>query len=307
MRSVAAFSSLVAVVATLLLAGCDSLAVSTPEPVTLTIGGATAMRPVLRALADDFSRQHPNVSVSLLGGGSTLGEASVRNGELQLGASTLFPPEQRTGAGDLISPTVTADPLRRTPIGLDGIAVIVHATNDVDELSLVQLQDLFSGKVLDWQALGSNSGEVRLVSREDGSGSRALFEERVMGDERVSLTAVVMPTSEDVVTYVAANPQAIGYVSRGHLAPLLAAFDAAGAAMPSSSLPVSGTLASIRIVAVEGVLPVSSALREQRYPLTQPLYLITQGPPTGWLRQFLDFTLSPAGQTIVGRYHVPIR
>jgi phosphate transport system substrate-binding protein len=116
-----------------------------------------------------------------------------------------------------------------------------------------------------------------------------------------------MPTSEDVVTYVAANPQAIGYVSRGHLAPLLASFDLAGTETPPSSLPISGTLASIRVVAVEGVLPVSGALREQRYPLTQPLYLISQGPPTGWMRQFLDFVLSPAGQTIVGRFHVPIR
>jgi len=266
------------------------------------------MRPVLRALAEDFSRQHPNVSVSLLGGGSTLGEEAVRSGELQLGASTLFPPEQRVDAGDPVSTTLAPDPLLRTPIGLDGVAVIVHATNDVDALSLVQLQDLFSGKVLDWQALGSNSGEIMLVSREDGSGSRILFEERVMSGERVSLTAVVMPTSEDVVTFVASNPQAIGYVSRGHLAPLLSSFGGdSEAGTPILSTPVSGTLASIRVVAVEGVLPVASALSEQRYPLTQPLYMITKGPPTGLIRQFVDYVLSPAGQTIVGRFHAPIR
>ena len=112
---------------------------------------------------------------------------------------------------------LVADPLVRTPIGIDGLAVIVHPENSIAELSLVQLRDLYSGRVIDWQALGSDVGEVILVSREDGSGSRVRFEERVMGAERVSLTAVVMPTSEDVVAYVARNPQAIGYVSRGHV------------------------------------------------------------------------------------------
>ena len=120
----------------------------------------------------------------------------------------------------------------RVPIGLDGLAVVVHPSNNIAGLSLVQLRDIFAGRLLDWQALGSDAGEILLVSREDGSGSRILFETRVMSDERVALTAVVMPTSQDVVDYVAKNPHAIGYVSRAEVAEWIAEDDAATALLP---------------------------------------------------------------------------
>jgi phosphate transport system substrate-binding protein len=304
---------LAALGAAALLAACDTAAVSTPAPVTITVAGSTAMRPVLRELTEEYARQHPNVLFSLRGGGSTLGEQEARDGEVTIGASTLFPPDGQADSVQVaalatpapvtpISPTVAGvtDSLVRTPIGIDGLAVIVHPENSVTELSLLQLRDLYSGRVIDWQALGSDVGEVVLVSREDGSGSRLLFEQRVMGAERVSLTAVVMPTSEDVVSYVAKNPQAIGYVSRGHVAQLIAEED---------DLPSAGVAdePAIKVLRIEGQLPSRQNLASQTYPLTQPMYLVTKVVPTGRIRQFVDFALSPAGQSIVARYHVPIR
>jgi phosphate transport system substrate-binding protein len=287
-----------------LLAGCDTAAVSTPAPVTITVTGSTAMRPVLRALAEEYSRQHPNVLFSLRGGGSTLGEEEARDGEVALGASTLFPPEgqespvpatdeEGPAASAPISPTAVAaaDPLVRTPIGIDGLAIIVHPENSIAELSLVQLRDLYSGRVIDWQALGSDVGEVVLVSREDGSGSRVRFEQRVMGPQRVSLTA-----------YVARNPQAIGYVSRGHVVQWIAGEDA-----PRKATPDTPEEPAVKVLSIEGQLPDRAHLASQTYPLTQPMYLVTRGAPTGRVRQFIDFVLSPAGQSIVASFHVPIR
>ena len=198
----------------------------------------------------------------------------------------------------------------RTPIGLDGLAVIVHPSNSVKGLSLVQLRDLFSGRVIDWQALGSDVGEVLLVSREDGSGSRVLFEKRVMGDDRVSLTAVVMPTSEDVVEYVAKNPQAIGYVSRSEVVEWLPRGETDVAAPAADVTPTPTATPGgpvVKVVSVEGLLPTTDNLRSQKYALTLPLYLISNGSPSGRVRQFIDFVLSPAGQSIVSRYHAPIR
>jgi phosphate transport system substrate-binding protein len=187
----------------------------------------------------------------------------------------------------------------RIPIGLDGLAIIVHPTNIITDLSVVQLRALFSGDIFDWAELGGESGEVLLVSREDGSGSRALFEERVMGDEPVSLTAVVMPASADMVDYVAQNPLAIGYVSRAYVL---------------DSPPV-------RIVSVEQQLPTLENIKSQRYFLIQPLYLLSRAQgravlrsgtasgrgPQGEAQAFIDFVLSPAGQAIVGRFHVRVR
>lgn len=280
----------------LLLTACEGAAIATPAPETIVIGGATATRRVMRDLSAAYRRQHPNVLFDLRSGGSTLGEEGVRRNELHLATSTLLPPDPSSG-----TPTPAGDEqLVRTPIGLDGLALVVHATNPVKALSLVQLRDLYGGRVLDWMALGSDAGEILLISREDGSGARVLFEERVMDGERVALTAVVMPTSADVVDYVAKNPQAIGYVSRAEVAEFLAESAAGENRAPTDAPPV-------KVLTVEGLLPTIANLRSQQYALTQPIYLISNGAPAGRLRSFVDFVLSPTGQAIVGRYHAPIR
>jgi phosphate transport system substrate-binding protein len=276
----------------LVLAGCAQVMVATPAPVNITIVGATAMQPTLFELTAEYSRQHPHVRFDVRGGGSTIGEELVTNGQAQLAASTLLEGDaavtSRPGSGRLI----------RTPIGIDGLAIVVHPTNPVLDLTLADLRALYSGRLLDWSEVGGESGEVLLVSREDGSGSRILFERRVMGDEPVSLTAVVMPTSTDVVAYVARNPQAIGYVSRAYVVDALPGATERGEETPASR---------VRVVAVEGQLPTVSSLREQNYVLTQPLFLISRGEPQGQVRAFIDFVLSPSGQAIVERYHARVR
>ena len=277
---------------------------------TVTIAGATAMQPVLRELSAEFSRQHPDVVFDLRGGGSALGEAAAAKGKVDLAASTLFPPGivDSTNTAQSDSATPAADELERTPIGLDGLAVIVHPDNPVDALTLLELRHLYSGRTIDWSELGGLAGDVALVSREDGSGSRALFDARVMDDEPVSLTAVVMPTSQAVVDFVAHNPLAIGYVSRAYVADLLGDGPASTNDTPADERAVAS---EVKVVAVEGQLPTVDNLLAQRYALAQPLYLITgpssAGEHTDWVRQFIDFALSPAGQEIVGRYHARVR
>lgn len=272
----------------LLLSGCEGVAVATPPPTTITVAGATSLRPALNALAAAFSRQHSDVLFDLRGGGSTLGEEQARIGQVHVGASTLLPSVDEAGAP-------RDDGLQRWLIGLDGLAMVVHRTNDVAGLSLLQLRDLYAGEVLDWVQVGGQEGEILLVSREEGSGARATFEARVMGDAPVSLTAVVMPTSADVVEYIAHTPQAIGYVSRAYVRELL-----------DEDAENDGDL-GVRILAVEGQLPTRENLAQQSYFLVQPLYLVTPTRPEGKLRQFLDFVLSSAGQEIVAQYHAPVR
>lgn len=279
-----------------LTAGCEEVSVAAPPPTTIVIGGSSAMEPVLRALTEEYSRQHPNVVFDLREGGSTLGEEAVRAGRYPIAASTLFPPDPEAGR-----PAPPGDErLVRTPIGLNGLAIIVHPSNPISELSLVQLRDLFSGRVIDWQALGSDVGEVVLVSREDGAGARVLFEERVMGEERMALTAVVMPGSQYVVEYVSRNPAAIAYVSRSHVVDWIPDESSSGQ-QPGEEAPL------VKVLALEGRYPTREMIAQQHYALIQPLYLVTLGQPSGQVRRFIDFVLSPAGQSIVARYHVPIR
>lgn len=276
-----------------LLAGCAQALVATPAPVNITLVGATAMQPVLFDLTAEYSRQHPHVRFEVRGGGSTVGEEWASNGQAQLAASTLV--EGDTAASGRAGRGVR---LVRIPIGIDGLAIVVHPTNPVTDLTLADLRALYSGRLLDWSELGGESSEVLLVSREDGSGSRILFERRVMGAEPVSLTAVVMPTSADVVAYVARTPQAIGYVSRAYVTDALpGAAERGDASSPNR----------VRVVALEGQLPTLASLRDQSYALAQPLFLISRGEPQGQARLFIDFVLSPSGQAIVERYHARVR
>jgi phosphate transport system substrate-binding protein len=242
----------------------------------------------------------------LRGGGSTVGMERVAAGQVDLGASTLAvtSPPTTTAA------TASAE-LMRVPIGLDGLAIIVHPSNVITDLGLSQLRDLFSGDIFDWAELGGESGEVLLISREDGSGSRALFEERVMGDEPVSLTAVVMPTSADMVDYVAQHPFAIGYVSRAYVLDWLPGGSPGGRPPTATDQsPSAGAFLArraVRVVSVDQQLPTLENIRNQRYFLIQPLFLLSRGQPQGNAQAFIDFVLGPAGQAIVGRFHSRVR
>lgn len=265
-----------------LLSACGQLAVSTPEPVTLTVAGSTEMQPLLFELTSEYSRRNPSILFEIRGGGSTLAERWVAEGRIDLAASTIVP------SGGLPVPET-----ERIPIGLDAVAVLVHTTNPVEAVTLLQLKELFSGKILLWSELGGEESEILLVSREDGSGSRLLFEERVMSGESVALTAVVMPTSEDVVAYISGRPAAIGYASQ------------AFTAVEGEDLAERNR--AVRALRVEGSTAAMGIDNPGSYHLSRPLYLIRRRDDDPHLRSFIDFVLSPAGQSIVDRRYGRIR
>jgi len=301
--------------------GCTQSEISTPRPAVVEIAGATSMRPMLEEMARAFTKRHPSVLIELRGGGSALGEERVLNGRSSIAASTLFPATEDSdlqtensstrSVRDIESSSATPrrqghsdggeSSLVHVPVGIDGIAIVIHPDNPVTAFTSRQLQDIFRGRILDWSELNGDEGEIVLVSREEGSGVREAFEESVMGDIDVSLTAVVMPTSADVVDFVSKNRWAIGYVSTAYtVAPI-------GNGTPEPSTEDGQAPISVQVASVDGVLPSDEAIRDQSYRLIEPLYLVTRGAPQGWTRQFIDFALSPAGQEIVDHYHVPIR
>ena len=271
------------ILAAFLLSGCrQTPPVATPAPVTVTIAGSTEMRPLLIELTAAYSERNPLMLFSLRGGGSRLGEQWVASGRADIAASAAvyadaeLPPD-----------------LARIPIGLDGIALIVHSDNPVDALTLAQIRDLYRGRALTWEGVGGRTDDVLLVSREDGSATRAFFERRVMGEERVARTAIVMPTSGDVVEYVAAHRAAIGYVTAAYLA-----------RNGESAAPVAQ---AVKAVSVEGRMPYGADLVEYRYPLARPLYMLIRQPADPTIQDIIDFALGAEGQIIVARYHVPVR
>jgi len=218
------------------LSACSAAPTATPMPARLRIAGSTSMSPALRELAAAFQAQNPNVLLEVQAGGSTAGWDDLRADGVEMAALSWWDEGQAVPEG-----------YRLTPVGRDAVAVIMHAQNPITNVTTLQLRALFGGEILDWTALGGVTGEPAIVSREDGSGTRAAFEARIMSGRRVTLNALVMPTTEAMVDYVATHRLAVGYVTQD-------AIDD-----------------RIRVVPVEGLLPSTEAVRSGAYHLTRVL------------------------------------
>lgn len=258
--------------AALLLTGCSPRGPAAPAPVTLRIAGSSSMAPLLAELAQAHQAQHPEVLIDLRAGGSQTGVAELQAGQVDLAAISWQPAAARPPAG-----------FQAFPIGRDAIAAIVHPRNTTPGLTILQLRAIFRGETRAWDTLNGPATDPVIVSREDGSGTRAAFEALVMGNERVTLNALVMPSSRAVVEYVAAHRAAIGYVS------LAWADD------------------RVRVVPVEDVTPDNTALRSGAYHLTRILYLYAPQRAAPAAQAFVDFALSPAGQAIVAQHYGAVR
>ncbi|MCU0506835.1 MAG: phosphate ABC transporter substrate-binding protein [Anaerolineae bacterium] len=254
----------------LVLAACAAGPTATPPPTRLRIAGSTTMAPALGELAATLQAQNPNLLVEVQGGGTQIGWDELRAGRVDVAALSYWDETQ-----------VVPDEFQLVPIARDGVAVVVHPRNPISNVTALQLRALFGGEVLDWRALGGIEGEPQIVSREDGSGTRAAFEARVMGGQRVTLNALVMPTTQAVIDYVASHPLSVGYVS------------------------ASAADSRVRIVPVEGLPPSTEDIRSGAYYLARTLYLGARAPLTPQVRALVDFVASPAGQEVVaGRFAV---
>lgn len=269
-------------VAIALLAGCGGSA--TPGvPATVRLAGSTSMLPLLDDLAVAFAASHDQVRFEIAGGGSRLGLERALINEVDVAACSWLEWDDQAASPQTAS---------AVPVAWDGIAVVVHPLNRLDELTLLQLKSIYAGWVFDWEDLGGLQADILTVSREDGSGTRAAFEQQVLGEQPVALTAIVMPSSTAVLDYVSSHPAAVGYVSMG-------AIVAPGAAERRLGDPTAEP--KVKVLAIEGALPTAETVKRGVYHLARPLYLVTAMQPQGDVREFIDFVLSPAGQAVVGR------
>lgn len=242
------------------LAGCSSGSAGKATP--LCVAGSTSVQPFAEKLAEVFMNQHPEVRIDVQGGGSSAGIFAARQGAADLGASSreLTPDEK-----DLVE----------IPIAYDGIAVIVHPTNPLDNLNLDTLREIFQGKIRDWGKLGLKPHSIHLISREEGSGTRNAFEEMVMGKLEVTPAALVQDSNGAVREIVANDPYALGYISVG--------------------------LVDHRVKAlkIDGIPPTRENIRSHTYKLVRRFILVSRLPPRGCAKDFVDFILSAQGQSLL--------
>lgn len=242
--------------------------VVTREPVTLRLVSADSCQPLAEALALAYEESFPWVTVEVAVFNTALAERTLRSGGADLALLSWL--EENT-----LEENTDEESLWSQPLAHDGIAVIAHPTTPLADIGLFQLQEIFRGRVQEWDGV-----VLTVVSREDGSGTRQAFERVVMGNYDTTLIAVVMPSSSSVIEHVTRTPGALGYVSTLQL-----------------QEPV---LDNVRVLPVEGVLPTSTSLSDGSYPLPRTLYLATVGEPAGESREFAQWVLGPQGQAIVG-------
>jgi phosphate transport system substrate-binding protein len=225
---------------------------------------ADSCGPLAEELAAAYEEAHPWATVQVEVFNSSVAEQALRSGEADLALLSWLQQDAEEG------------PLWSQAFARDGVAVVVHAATPFTETGLAHLQAIFRGQVQEWGGM-----VLAPVSREDGSGTRAVFEGAVLGGHDVTFTAVVMPSSEAVVEYVACTPGAIGYVSSLRL----------------GELPADG----VRVSLVEGALPTPGGISDGSYPISRPLYLAAAAEPAGEAREFAQWVLGPEGQAVIGR------
>ncbi|MCL6510684.1 MAG: substrate-binding domain-containing protein [Anaerolineae bacterium] len=267
---------LVAVAVCVLLAACSRAEAPRPTPVAehYRLIADSATQPLLQVLTDAYVETvNPYARFTIeLGAPAHLAER-LRSGRVLLGATSLVPPEPpglKWWLADL---------------ALDGVAVIVHADNPINALALRDLRDIFSGVRNDWADYGEDElGNIEVAVREDGDGTRVTFDRIVMGDQRLTFDALVMPSVETTLNFVALRPGAIGYVP----SPSVAGRRGTGA----------GAAPPVKALALDGVAPTAENLISGEYPLVRTLNLIGLYEPQGELRNFVAWALGPQGRAI---------
>jgi phosphate transport system substrate-binding protein len=234
------------------------------------------------AWAEKYQGDHPDVRISVTGGGSGTGIAALVNGTVDIAnASRKIKDEEIAQAK-----TNGINPVEHI-IARDAIAVIVNPNNPVSELTLQQISDIYSGKYTNWKEVGGEDRPLVRLSRETNSGTHVYFLETVLRlgskDDKTlfSMDTLLLPSSEGIISEVRDNPNAIGYDGLGY---------------------VPKDLKKIAIAKKAGepyVLPSIETVNDKSYAIARDLYMYTNGEPAGIVKEYLDWIISAEAQKIV--------
>jgi phosphate transport system substrate-binding protein len=238
---------------------------------SITLAGSTAFQPFAEKLADQYMSTHPNIAVTVQGGGSAVGVQSAISGAAQIGMA------------DLVVLPEEAKQLTPTIVARDGIALVLNPANKVINLTMQQVREVFNGKIRNWKEVGGADSPITVVSREAGSGTRSSFEQ-IVTEIRLTKDALIQDSNGTIRETVANDPNAIGYLSHGLLND------------------------KIKAIKIDGQECTTEFITTGSYKLVRPIYLLVKGAPQGEVKNFIDYILSAEGQnTIKGNGLIPAK
>jgi phosphate transport system substrate-binding protein len=248
---------------------------------TLVIKGSDTLgAKLVPQLAEEFKAQHPGITFNIAAEGSTTGIAAITDGTAQIGMSSrpAKPEEIAAASGKGVN-------LKPTTVAYDGIAVIVNSANPIKGLTKKQVEQIFTGELTDWSTVGGSGGKISVYTRNTSSGTYSEFKELAMKKRDYAPDSQKLAGNEQIAAEVGKNPNGVGYVG-------LAYTKASG----------------IKVVPIDSATPSKESVLGKSYPYARPTFYYTNREPSGLAKEFVDFTLSDAGQKIVAQVgFVPIK
>ena len=251
---------LVAIMAVSALTGCSG-----SKGGTVSTDGSTSMEKVIGALGESFENDNSGVTFTYNPTGSGSGIKAVLEGRCDIGLSSRNLKDEEK-----------ADGLTETVLAYDGIAMIVHPENPVSDLTLEQIAAIYTGEITNWNEVGGNDGEIVLIGREAGSGTRDGFES-ITGTEDACKYRQELTSTGDVITTVAGNPNAIGYAS------------------------LASIKNSVKAISVGGVAPSEATIKDGSYAVQRPFVLVTKTDAelAETAKKFFDYITSADANEII--------
>ena len=261
---------------------------------SFNIIGSNTVTPLTSVWAEDFMKKHPKINIAVSGPGSGAGIAALINGTTDIcqASRTIKQQEIDQAKANGVEPY-------EIQVATDALSVVVNPSNPISELTIEQLSAIYTGKIINWKEFGGKDSTIVAIARDTNSGTHVFFKEQVVqmsglpsADKSLEYGSkiLLLPSTEEGVSEVARNPKAIFYPGLGYVASEV------------KPLAIKKTAKDI------GVLPSVSTALDGTYPIARPLLYYTNGEPTGTIKSFIDYCLSPEGQervTEVG--YVPLK
>jgi phosphate transport system substrate-binding protein len=252
---------------------------------SIKVIGSNTVTPLSTVWAEEFMKLHPDVSIGVSGPGSGAGIAALINGTTDIcqASREIKSKEIDEAKANNIEPY-------EIQVATDALSVVVHPSNPVSELTIAQLSAIYTGKITNWREVGGDDTAIVALSRDTNSGTHVFFKEHVvqmagLASEDKTLEygskVLFLPSTEEGVSEVAKNPNAIFYPGLGYVTDEVK------------------PLAIKKTADDPGILPSVATALDGTYPVARPLLYYTNGAPDGVIKAFIDYCLSAEGQTKV--------
>src|SRR5881275_3548498 len=175
-------------------------------------GSDTLGAKLVPQLAEQFKAQHPGTTFDIAAEGSTTGIAAIIDGTAEIGMSS-----RRAKSSEVGAAAAKGKHMKPTIVAFDGIAVIVNSGNPIKGLTKKQVEQIFTGDVTDWSAVGGSGGKISVYTRNTSSGTYSEFKELAMKKRDYAGSSQKMAGNEQIAAEVGKNPSGIGYVGMAYM------------------------------------------------------------------------------------------